>query len=160
MMETLIRQICGLSILCGAALSLAPDGMARKAMSFVCSVVLLGCVLSGVRQLDWQEYAVETAVYREREEELLRRSSEVRDALDRRVIEAEYCAYVLQEAERMGLAASDAQVNVSWSTEGVWVPASVRIQGVDDPQKREQLSQLLQAELGIPKERQEWIEDD
>ena len=44
-METWIRQICILAIFCGAVESLAPEGSVKRALHFVCAVVL-SCVLA------------------------------------------------------------------------------------------------------------------
>jgi hypothetical protein len=159
-MAALIRELCALSILCGVTMALAPEGSARRAMSFACSVVMLCCVLFGVKALDWDEYALELSRYREREQVFLEQSTEIRDELDRRVIEAECRAYVMEQAVRLGLPLQDASVHVEWSMEGVWVPYSAMLRGdASDPHQKE-LSRLLEAELGIPETRQEWKQDD
>lgn len=158
-MESFIRQLCALSILCGAALTLAPEGSVRRTMSFVCSVVLLCFALGGVESLDWSAYALQTAQIRELEQEFLEESAQVRDALDRRVIEKECCEYVMEQAQSLGLALTDCAVSVEWSMEGVWMPSSVKLWGRGDSPEGRRLAQILETELGIPENRQEWIDD-
>ncbi len=158
-MQTLIRELCVLSILCGAAMSLAPEGSARRAMSFVCAVVLLACAGSGLKNLDFKEYALELSREREREQSFLQESEETRDALDRFVQEAEYRAYVLELAQRLGVPLETAEVRLRWSTEGLWVPEAIRLSGTGNREQRERLTRRLSADLGIPPEQQEWIED-
>lgn len=158
-METFIRQLCALSIFCGAALSLAPEGGARRAMSFVCSVVLLSFVLGGVDRLDWDAYALETTLLRERERSFLEAFDEARDELDRRVIEGECRDYVMEQARLLGLPLTDCAVTLEWSMEGVWLPHAVKLRGPGDTPEAYRLSRILETELGIPESRQEWIED-
>ena len=76
--------------------------------------------------------------------------------LNRSVIEAECAAYILDKAEALGLEACEAAVQADWDAEGFWVPrrCSVRRTGGYDAA----LSAAIEAELGIPAERQEWGE--
>lgn len=159
MMQGLIRELCVLSILCGAALSLAPEGTARKAMQFVCSVVLLACVMGGLGRLDLSQYAVSLSLHREREQQFLLQAEEDRDALNRLVLEREYAAYGIDLARSLGVAVREFRVQVRWDTEGVWVPDAVTIVGSFTPESRGSLSRRITADLGVPADRQEWIED-
>lgn len=155
-MEAVIRELCVLSIFCGAALSLAPESRARKAMSFACSVVILACVVSGLRSLDLEEYAVQISLTREREQQFLAQTQELRDALDRLVIEREYSTYIMDTARQLRLTLQTAEVRAQWSLEGVWVPYSVLLVGEVDEAGRRSLADRIEADLGIPAERQEW----
>ena len=159
-MEGLIRELCALSILCGVALSLTPEGSGRRVMSFACSLALLSCVLGGIKTLDWDVYSMEISRYRESEQTFLEQSGEIRDDLDRRVIEAECRAYVLEQAVRLGIPIRDAAVRVDWSTEGLWVPYKATVYGNLTDQEKGRLARILETELGIPGERQEWNEND
>ena len=159
MMQSLLRELCGLSILCGAALALTPEGKWKKAMGFVSSVVLMACVLNGIRGFDWRAYAAETALYREREQSFLRKSEETRDALDRRVIERECAAYIGDKAASLGYVLNGIELEMVWSVEGVWVPHAVSLTGSGAIEARDRLSAILETELGIPPDRQEWREN-
>ena len=159
-MAEMIRELCGLSILCGVAMTLAPEGSAKRMLSFVCSVALLTCVVSGLRQMDWEEYALERSLYREREQRFLQHSEAVRQELDRRVIESECRTYIWDKAREQGLALEDVHVTVQWSPEGVWVPYSAVIAGKVDEIDRRRLCERIETELGIPAERQEWNTDE
>lgn len=160
MMDVLIRQVCVLSVVCGIVISLSPEGSMRKVTSFACSVVLLSCVFGGFRGLDWDTYALQTARLRERERQFLEQSTEIRNGLDRRLIEKECREYVLEQASQIGTGISDASVTVEWSLEGVWVPNSIKLWSSFDVEERQKLTKILETELGIPEERQEWIEHD
>ena len=61
-------------------------------------------------------------------------------------------AYILSRAKTME---ADIQANVSLDED--CIPVSVSIAGRISPLSRSRLSQMIASELGIPKERQEWI---
>ena len=159
MMAALIRQVCALSLLCGVVTALTPAGSTRKAVRFVCSAALLACVLGGVGGMDWEEYALRLSQTREREQAFPQQSEGTRSALERRVIESECAAYILDKAREMGCGLDSVSVTAQWSTEGVWVPYSVRLRSGAEEAERHGLSDRITAELGIPPERQEWIRD-
>ena len=61
-------------------------------------------------------------------------------------------AYILSRAKTME---ADIQANVSLDED--CIPVSVSIAGRISPLSRSRLTQIIASELGIPKERQEWI---
>ena len=158
-MESGIRELCAISVICGLLYRLTPEGSARRAMSFVCSVVILACVADGVRGLDLDVYALELSQNREREQAFLARATETRDALDRMVIEREYAAYILDTARQQRIPLQSAEVLAEWSVEGLWVPYSVKLYGTAGKEERQLLGERIQADLGIPRTRQEWTGD-
>ena len=78
------------------------------------------------------------------------------DGLQRTVIESELRAYILDKADALGLAVSSAAVTARWSEEGFWYPWESR--AACSESDRETLSAVIEAELGIPAERQSWEE--
>ncbi len=160
MMEQTIRALCAVSILCGAALSLCPEGQGKRALSFVCSVAVLACAVNCLAGLDWQEYALEGARLRDRQEAFLQQSTEVCDKLDRTVIEQRYEAYALEAARSLGLRVRSVRILSHWSLEGFWVPYQARVEGKLTEEEKGLLAGRLEADLGISRERQEWVEDD
>ena len=148
MMAALLKRLCVLSVFCGAARQLAPEGSARKGLELACSVALLACALSGFRELDLTQFTLETARYHEREQEFLTQSEQTRDALYRRVIEAEYAAYIEDRAAQLGLTLT-VSVTAQWSLEGLWLPYTVTLTGEAEEQARASLARAIEAELGI-----------
>ena len=47
------------------------------------------------------------------------------------------------------------EITLRWSTEGLWIPEAVRGR-LSTEQGRETLGSVLETELGIPAQRQEW----
>lgn len=155
-MREAIRVLCALSVLCGLAQSLVPEGGAKKSLSFVCAVVLLAGGIRLLREPDWESYALEARQLQIREDTYLQENTEKLRSLDRRVIEAEYGAYILDMAAKRGFEVNRVGVQVVWSMEGLWLPYSLWVEGELPPEERSVLAGRIEAELGIPQERQTW----
>lgn len=158
-MEKSIRVLCVLSVFCALVLDLSPEGKEKRVMRFACSIVLLAAVLRCFQAPDWEFYTLEAAQLREREQRFLQNAGEMEQQLRRSVIEEAYGTYIRNKAEQMKIDLADAAVTAQWSMEGLWVPHSAVLRGGASEQERNRLSALLEAELGIPRERQRWISD-
>lgn len=155
-MSEALRQLCGLSLFCGIALGLMPEGGVKKAASIACTVVLIMTVLLPLGKLDLAQYSLELAKYREMGEQLEERGSQARDSMSRTVIEQECETYIMDKASGLGIELCEVKVRAFWSSEGVWVPQSARIRSDCTESQRKRLSDVILAELGIPAEKQEW----
>lgn len=82
--------------------------------------------------------------------------SDSSERLQRTVIESEMRTYILDKAVQCGAALDDAQVTLRWSTEGYWYPQSVRLITSGPAAENSRLAQIIEADLGIPRARQEW----
>ena len=158
-MKNAIHMLCALSLFCALALNLTPEGRERRIMSFVCSVVLLASVFKTVKEPDWEFYALEKGQLRQREQDFLQLASERSNELQRIVIEKEMETYILNKAVQMQIPLDSADVTAQWSLEGIWLPYRLILIGNADADGRARLSSILEAELGVPGERQEWRTD-
>lgn len=154
-MRECIRTLCVLSVVSGVLVSLTPEGGARRILRLLSSVVLLAVIFNSLNALDLSDYGVELARYREREQELLQNGEELRDELNRLVIEQEYREYIEERAASLFAALESVEITVRWSSEGFWVPESSRI-CLRTKDARDELSRILESELGIPAQKQEW----
>lgn len=155
-MTEALRQLCGLSLFCGIALGLMPEGGVKKAASIACTVVLVMTVLLPLGTLDVSQYSIELAKYREMGEQLEEKGDAFRDSMSRTVIEQECEAYIMDKAEAMGITVDTVKVRAFWNSEGVWVPESAEIRSGCGESEKKRLSDLIFADLGIPAEKQEW----
>ncbi len=121
--------------------------------------MLLAVILNSIKQMDLSVYALELAKYREQEKQMTASGEELRERMNRLVIEEECQAYVEQQAEALGIQIKEIQIMARWSTEGLWFPDRARIR-VDKQEDADRLSRILVGELGIPVEKQEWLIDD
>lgn len=74
------------------------------------------------------------------------------DSIRKQFIKQRVEAYISNRAETLG---ADIQASVSLGED--CVPFFVRITGSVSPMNRSRLTQVIVSELGIPRERQEWI---
>lgn len=155
-MKEAICALCALSVLCGMAQLLAPEGAAKRSLTFVSAVVLLAGGVRLLREPEWERYALEARQLQIREESYLQQNTEKLRSLDRRVIEAEYGAYILDMAAKQGLDVRQAEVKAAWSMDGLWLPYSLWMEGDMTLEEQQRFSGRIEAELGIPLERQTW----
>lgn len=159
MTELMRTWILGLTAAClvsSCARALVHRGAAARMTRLVCALVVLLSLLSPLGELDMEEYAFSLAEYRNRRDELTAELEENERRLQRLYIEQECAAYILDEAEKLGLAGR-AEVRAAWRDE-LWVPQEVMLHIKADTQQRAALSQRISAELGIPAERQVWYD--
>lgn len=156
MIHQSIRQLCALSLLCGAALSILPEGGVKRVAEVVCTASLIVALVNPLKALDMGTYALETARLHEREAALTAEAEGLEQRLNRLVIEQEYEAYIMDKALEFGLEGLAADVEVQWSLEGLWMPYAANISGACSQTGREKLAALMTADLGIPYERQRW----
>ena len=155
-MTELIERLCVLSVIFGLALSLMPEGGVKKLTPAVGAAVLLLCLLDGVTTVDTGELLMDTARYRELSASLTADADALRARLDRRVIEQECEAYIEDKAAVLGVRVLSVRVTAVWSAEGFWLPESVSVTGHWSEAARARLAGLIETELAIPAERQEW----
>ena len=67
MIQESIRQLCAVSIFCGAAINITPEGGVRRIMQLLCTAALTIAILSPIKEIDFDIYALETARLREAE---------------------------------------------------------------------------------------------
>ena len=156
MIASAIRQLCLLSVLCGVAMSLAPEGSVKRILSIACSVVLISAVVQPLAGLDLSTYALELAKNSERKAAFLENSADINDRLNRLVIQQECQTYILDKAGEMGLSLSRVTVLAQWNSAGLWVPYSAELTGTENEAEQRRLGAVIEAELGIPEERQQW----
>lgn len=159
-MTDFVKQICALSVFCGIALSLTPEGSVKKATALCCTLLLMMTALTAFRSFDYSTYALEIARYRELGHALADDSEERTERIKRLVVEQEYAEYIRQQAAAIGINDLKVAVSVRWDTAGVWVPESVRLSGSCTDDQRAGLQTLISADLGIEKTHQEWIRDE
>lgn len=156
MIHQSIRQLCILSLLCGAALSVLPEGGVKRVAEVTCTASLILALVSPLKALDMQTYALESAKRHELEAAMTNDAQAAQQRLNRLVIEQEYEAYIMDKAKELGLEGLAVDVEVQWSLEGLWMPYGATLSGVCSQTVKERLSALMAADLGIPYERQRW----
>ena len=153
--RTWVLGLAGASLFCAVATELTPKGPVKSVVRTLCGVVLASALLGPLLRFDFSGYALNLARARAQAAEVSAQAGEISAELDRRVIEARVRTYILDKAQSLGCAVSDARVTLRWSTEGFWYPVSVELDGTFD----RQLSDDIAAELGVGREAQSWRDD-
>ncbi len=156
-MSDVIRQLCALSVACGLALLLTPEGGVKRAVQIGCSVILILSVLGAVRSFDFDSYALELARYREMGRDLAEDAGERSRRLSKDLMEREIEDYLASQAAALAIGEFHAEATLRWSTEGFWIPDHVRLTGRFDETQQRLLRERIAADLGVPEKEQEWI---
>jgi len=155
-MRDWILGILSASLLSAVALALCPAGRVRTVTRMVCGIVCALAVASPLLTIDVGTIAAGMARYAQQAEKLSLEGEEERKMLERTYIEEECSAYICAKAAQTGALISGASVLARWDDDGlVWYPWSVTVEGVYDPV----LSNIIEGDLGVPAERQEWQSD-
>lgn len=153
--RTWLTAVAAVSLLLSVVQYITPKGTLRDTASFIGGLLLLLVLLQPVRKaalpddvrMGLAEYEKQVETYRTKLEE--ERKKELGT-----LIESETEAYILDKAARMGLTVR-IKVGTEENSEGVPVPVSAELTGTPS----RELSRWIEAELGIPVERQVWLDE-
>ncbi len=155
-MFLLIKQMCAASLVHGAIMALMPEGGVRRIANIICTSALCAMVLSAVNRFDYESYSLELANYNELEKQIINDGSHIKENISRTVIEESYETYILDKATELGLDIQKIKLKLRWDSYGYWLAESVEINHCYSAA----LSEYIESELGITKQRQRWIEYD
>lgn len=155
-MSEWIRSIAAAAILSAVALAVVPGGRVKEVTRFVCGVLCALAVASPIAELDIGDLAAGMAAYGDRAAELRADAEEEAKMLNRSYIEEKYGAYILGKAAEAGVDMASAAVTARWDDSGLlWYPWQAELDADYDAA----LSSVIEAELGIPRTRQNWRGD-
>ena len=104
-------------------------------------------------RLDMRDLAAGMARYADAAGGTAARAEEEAKMLNRTYIEERYGAYILGKAAELGVDVASAAVTARWDEESLlWYPWRADLDAAYDGG----LSAVIEAELGIPRERQNW----
>lgn len=143
-------------IVCSIALMLSPDGRVKNALKILCAVAMCAAIVSPLSELDFDAYSKAMARCRLDAEQYADQGEQYSKNLNRTIIEDECRAYILDKADETGTELAEVTVTAEWSTDGYWYPQSVRLVTSWPAAENSRLAQIIEADLGIPRARQEW----
>lgn len=148
-----VMGLVGAALLTAAATALTPAGRVRRVTELICGVVMILALIQPLAELDLTAYSMNLAACRQEMALYENDLAQTNDRLTRRIIEAECGAYILDKAQVLGVTVWSAEVTAKWGDEGCWFPYEVHLEAEDQP-GLDRLSQTIEAQLGIPEERQ------
>ncbi len=145
-------SVAAAAVICGVVSKLT-EGSWKEMLRLLCGLVLTVTVLrplAGANPEEWLElpfsYSNSARAIAQSGENMAREA--MAD-----IIKSEAEAYILDKAAALN---ADITVEVIVADEGEPVPAAVRIRGQASPYARRRLESIVQTELGIGKEDQQW----
>ena len=153
LLQTWLFSLTAVSLLLAVAEALVTQESIRRVLRLAGGVLMIVVLLRPVAQIDLEGLALSLEDY-QREAEELRETYQTRQQQDLAAgIEEELASYIWDKARELGI---DCQVRVTAETgeDGVPLPAEV---AVDAPYS-EELSAVIQKDLGVPRENQMWQE--
>ena len=155
-----ILKIVVLSVICAITEEVMPPGGVKRVGKLACGLVIMWEMLTPVVQI--QEY-LKRDWNSEYELQLEQATQELKERVSwerKNIIENQYAAYIVDKAAQMGVTCT-VQVECREGEEGLYFPKNVKIIGEISDVEQSQMMQLLEKELEIPAQQQEyyWKED-
>ncbi len=148
-----IRSIAAAAVLSALAVTATPKGRVREVVRFMCGLLCALTVAAPVARLDVGDLAAGMARYADAAGGTAAQAEEEAKMLNRTYIEERYGAYILGKAAELGADVASAAVTARWDEESLlWYPWRADLDAAYDGG----LSAVIEAELGIPRERQSW----
>ena len=151
-----VRAIAGAALICAAATALTPKGKVKNVLKLICGIVLITAMINPVIKQDFPSMSMDISKYRKDADEIIGSAEEKQNNLSRTIIENELEAYILDKAQSLNVELASVEVSAKWGDEGCWYPYEVNITANIPQMEQNLLSNSIEAELGVPKERQYW----
>jgi len=156
-MKQWLLGVVGASLLSCIALVLCPAGRVKSVARLACGLVCIFALTQPLLSIDYESLSIGLASYSKRAQEVTDNAENEAELMRRTYIQDECAAYISAEAQELGLAVGTVSVSALWNQdEAVWYPYEVT---VDSPYNTA-LSRRIEADLGVPAERQHWSGDE
>ncbi len=154
-----LLSVVAASMLSGILLSVTPNGAVRRTLSFLCGLVILLAALGPIARLDVEKLSQSMAGLRLETKRTAREAQSGNRELMEAIIKEQSEAYIWDKAAALGV--SPSRVTVEVRTEGDWpVPCAAAIDASCTAAQRRRLSALIEQDLAIAPEEQEWVSDE
>ena len=154
-----LLTMTGVALVSAIASFFASGGSMKRVLKLIGGVAMASALLSPLLKFDFAAYASSLQLYSDSMTWDPAAVEETENRLNRTIIESECGAYILDKAAQLSVPLTDAQITVQWSTDGFWYPCAVTLTQPAGAEKSTALAGIIEADLGIPSERQEWRED-
>ena len=147
-----VIRLSVVAVAMGILLSMMPSGTSRTVLRLSGSILLTVIALSPLTELDLSELSGLRFSEMTDGETLAAMGMDAANDERNAVILDKTTAYILDKAAALGV-----EITAQVELDGEGIPESVQLQGNVPELIRRRLSYVLEQELGIPKEKQEWI---
>ena len=147
------------AVFCAVVLLLIPEGSEKRSVKLICAVMMTILLIRPLRELDWERLTELLTVQRLQGSDIAQSADDLSRELCSSIIREETEEYIWDAARRLGIPQLGIRLRLK-SGEALPYPWSIDLKGEVSAKQREELSLLLEGELGIPRERQTWSLDD
>lgn len=154
-LRTYLLSVAAASLLCGVVLSLLPKGGIRGIVRLLGAMLLIMAVVSPVLKLDTETISVELDNIHTYASDIQEKSLEESERLFSQLIKEQCEAYILDKA---GRSVQELDVQIIMGHDGYPHPVGVKLCGDLSSEDKRYISAVIEQDLGIPKQRQEWID--
>jgi hypothetical protein len=155
-----VRAIAGAALICAVAFALTPKGKVKSVLKLVCGIVLICAIVNPVIKKNLPDMSMDMSKYRDEADEITNNAKDTKNSLSRTIIEDKLKAYILDKAKSYNAQLDSVSVSVKWGDEECWYPYEVSLTANIGEKEKGLISNAIEAELGIPKERQYWSGDE
>ena len=154
-----IRQICILSVICGAVLSVTPEGGVKRVTELVCTAMLVLSAAGAVGQVSIESALIDDGGLQSIESAFRSDVQNTEDKLNRMVIEERYESYIMDKAEELNIEISAVKIEMQRNSDGLFIPWETEITTACGDIEKNRLGSIICEDFGIPFERQHWTDE-
>ena len=154
-----VRTLAVGAVFCAAVLLLIPEGREKRAVKLACAAMLTVLLIRPLKELDAQKLTELLTAQKRRGDAISLETDDLSMELLSGIIREETEEYIWDAARRLGISELGIRLRLKSGGEMPY-PWSVELTGQVTEIQKEELSLLLEGELGIPQERQNWSPDD
>ena len=151
-----IRSIASAALISSVALVVVPKGRVQRVSKAVCGVFMIIAIISPLTNANGEDISIDMAQYRVDSLEIVDAAKSQQANMSRTIIQAQLEEYILDKAANEGIVLSSVSVTVKWSEDGYWYPYEAQLVGELNQTERNWLSSLLESDIGIVPDRQNW----
>ena len=153
-MRQYLLSIVGAAIICSIAKNISNEKTLSGAMlRLVAGIIMTVTVLAPVVNLDLNDLPLMTTNFMDEASAIAAEGEEMAASARNAIISDRAEAYILDKAAAFG-AALEVEVTIS---DGTMMPQGARIKGAISPYAKLQLQRIMEQDLQIAKENQQWI---
>ncbi len=147
-LEQWVMSLAVSAVICMVAIAVTPEGRIKSVLKLCCTVVMTLALLHPLGEINYEDFALNLAKYKEAMIVAENKGAEAADRLSRSIIESEYAAYISDKGAKLGHTNFSVTVMAKWGDD-LWYPHEIWIDG----NVSAELIRLIEGELGVPSER-------
>ncbi len=154
-LRTYLLSVASASLLTGVVLSLLPKGRLHSIIRLVGALILIVTVVSPVLKLDLEMMTADWEQIRTDASGIQQSALEESEQLFSQLIKEQCETYISDRADRLGL---ELDVQIIMGYDDHPYPIGAKLQGRIGAEDKQYMSDMIEQDLGIPTQQQEWVE--